>query len=252
MGLYGWRSLFQLQMTLDPTLIEDEATLAETIRMPLARDASHLWRIMEETGAVLLSLDSDWWGNEALGYWANHFLVQPAGSSEKALHVGEGVTVGDATGYLRAAEDARQTRGGLTSKGARKLERKAFNWFDDSEKPGPGMPPVDHRESFKDEWVPFSTISEALVSPEGAEAQDADVRVTGTTESEYGMKTVLQGDTYNVFKVENVDQGVDIRETGLTFDGDSWVCDHDLGAHEKVEAAIEEAGFTTSGFLTEE
>jgi len=247
----------------DPAVVDGEAELAEWLRLPWANRVENVMEILEETEAVAIKLPSTWWGNEALGIWSQWFFVRPSGVSDsgKALFISEGVTMSDAVGYLHSAESARNTRGALTSNGARKLERKAFNWRDDSKRPGPGMPPTDERESFTDSSVPLSVIEvavttssltdHALFTAEGVVEgglSDGDISVTGIKRTRHGKKLVLEGDTYNALSQDGDDALAETEWENhhTTFDGGVWVTDPAKSALKLVIEAVNEAGYSVA------
>lgn len=244
-----------------PETVSTEAEIAEAAR---TRDAEAVKTACEMTEAVLIRLESSWWGKEAFGQWGEFWLIQPEFVSDNGgLKVSKGVALSDVTGYVRSARSARETVGGLNSKAARKLERKVTDWFDTSEKPGPGMAPVDERDSFRDEWVPVSKIQVAvrtppsednlLVGPDGAERgqmDDADIRVTDTARTKYGEKFVLEGDTYEVLSSKGEDLGdeMDWGTAHATYDGGvgEWVCDAESDALSHVIGVLTDEGYTVA------
>lgn len=241
-----------------PETVTTEAEVAELTR---SRDAGHIMEVLAETDAVAIKFPSTWWGNEAFGIWGEWFFVHPNGTSEKALFVNKGVKMADPVGYLRSARRVNETRGGLNSNAARKFRRKAFNWMDDSAKPGPGMPPTDDRDSFYGGSCPLSVIEVAFRTPpasdnivytpgcdvdftgEGWKAFDAgdatgpmddgDIRVTGTTRTRYGTKVEMEGDTYGAFKSDGLDDELTFHGDNPfkcahhTYNGNCWVADAD-------------------------
>lgn len=244
----------------NPDVVETEADLAESLRMPAARDADKVMEILSETESVAIKLQSSWWGNEAFGIWSEWFFVKPDGVSPsgKALFVDAGVTMSDAVGKLRAYESHMSSRGGVTSSGARKEKRKAFNWFDDSKKPGPGMLPTDERDSFKDGSCPLSVIETAVRVPESDDnplfvngelttgpMSAGDVRVTGTKRTKYGNKFVLKGDTYNALSRDgdNVSNAC-WDDAKASYDGDEWTMDTGGDALRAMAEALNDAGYT--------
>lgn len=244
---------YQSQMTFEPTAVTDEASLAHWLGAPAGHDADKVWEVAEETAAVIVRLDSSWWGNEAFDVWQELFFVYPEGVSPsgKALFVTHGVALRDPVRKLRSAERIRNERSGLTSNAARDYERRATKWHDHSELPGPGMPPTHERPDFWDKTIPLSAIESAVVTPTGRDALDADVRTAGRIENQYGTKTVLSGDTYRVFSESGVSDDVDWDTAHLSFDGEygRWICDHDKDSHEEILSALDAAGFTGYGFL---
>jgi len=243
---------------------DDDAALAEAVRRGDPDILAAVKEVMQETDAVLVRLDSTWWGNEAFGVWGEWFFVKPdsVSPSGKALFVDEGIKTSDAVGRVTSAKRINNSRGGLNSKAARKTRRKAFNWFDNSEKPGPGTAPTDDRDSFKGASVPLSVIQYAVRYPESADnvvvetngathagkMSEGDVRVTGTKRDKYGEKFVLSGDTYDALssKCDNLSDEMSWDNTHCTFDGDDWVCDRDSDAITEVVRVLTDNGYKVS------
>lgn len=260
-----------VQDTFSPEVLdpEDDAALAEVTRMRSMERLDALKEVMQESDAVLVRLDSTWWGNEAFGVWGDYFLVKPdsVSPSGKALFVDEGVKMSEVVGKVTSAKNILNSVGGLNSEAARRIRRKATDWFDDSKKPGPGMPPTDERDSFRDASVPLSVIRCAVRYPEsdghlimedeveyGANAgregkmSEGDIKVVGTKQSQYGTKFVLSGDTYKALssKGDNLSDEVDWGKAHLTFDGDDWVCDCGSNAISHVIKVLVENGYSVA------
>lgn len=244
-----------------PQTIETAAEIAETVRMPMARDADKIHTILSETDGVMVQFNSSWWGNEAFGVWGEWFFIHPDGVSPsgKALFVREGIKASDPVNKLRAYENIMSSKGGLTSKAARREKKKAFNWADDSRKLGPGMAPSDDRAYFDDGSCPISVLQTAFRLPESEDnlvfdsegshegaMSEGDVTVTKTVQTRYGQKLVLAGDTYGAFSNggDNLADEVSWDDTHLTFDGDAWVCDTD-GVCYVIDCLVEN-GYTVA------
>lgn len=257
----------------DPEVVTTEAEVAESLRMSGgARDAGAVKEIMDTTDAVAVQLDSSWWGNEAFGHWSEWFLVKPDGVSPsgKALFVREGVVLREVVGKFTGAKRMAEGHNGYTSEAARRTRRKAFHWFDDSQKPGPGTLPTDERDSFKSESVPLSVIKTAFRLPESeghavftddgvreGKMSEGDIRVVGTKDTRYGAKVVLEGDTYSALSqdADNVLSETEWDDHHTTFDGDEWVSDAKKGALTKVINALNDAGYSvavTEDLMTED
>lgn len=247
---------------LDP---EDDAALAEAIRSADQETIDAVREVMTETDSVLVCLSSSWWGNEAFGVWGKWFFIKPDGVSPsgKALFVDEGIKTSDPIGRVKSAKRMLESRGGYTPKAARKTKAKAFDWFDDSAKPGPGTLSVDEREdSFKNESVPLSVVKYAVRFPESEDdlvvetneathagkMSDGDVQVSSIKSTQYGAKFVLSGDTYEAFSSggDNLSDEVDWDTAHLTFDGDGWVCDKDSNAISHVVRVLTQNGYKVS------
>lgn len=255
-------------------VVTTEAEVAEATR---SRRANAIHAILEETDCVAIRFPNAWWGNETFGHWTEWFFVHPDGVSPsgKALFVREGIPLSDAVNYwCRAESIVNDDHTGYTSKAARKFRRKAFNWFDDSARPGPGTLPTDDRNGFTDASCPLSVIETAIRTPadedntvfvpadvdnwdprghdrEGA-FEDADIDATEIRHTEYGEKVALHGDTYDAFKAAGVADeitfhGADNRweEAHHTFNGDCWVADRNA-FYWTVVPALLEAGFSVA------
>ena len=246
-----------------PSVLTEEADVAESLRMPWARDAEKVMEILRETDSVALKLQSSWWGNEAFGVWSEWFFVKPDGVSPsgKALFVDEGVAMSDAVRKLRAHESILNDRGGLTASAARKFKRKAFHWQDDSAKPGPGMLSTDERYSFTGGSCPLSVVDRAfrlpependLVFPADGDVQrgkmsEGDVRVTGSTQTKYGLKAVLKGDTYNALSSQGDNISDDVwDEAHPSYNGDVWTCDPEGDSLHTLINALNDGGYSVS------
>lgn len=244
-----------------PVVAESEVDLAETLRMPLARNAAEVYEILDETDSVLITFNTSWWGNEAFGMWGDAFFVHVDGTSDGgALFVRDGVKANDPVRKLRAFESHMNSKGGVTSSGARREKRKAFDWFNTKKKPGPGMPSNDERDSFEDGSCPISVIEVAVRTPEDTDnllfvpgegategcLSDADVEVSEFHRTRYGPKFVFKGDTYEVFSSGGADVGDEVSwdAAHLMWDDDAeaWMCDRD--AILMVAEAVMDAGFT--------
>jgi hypothetical protein len=244
---------------------EDDAALAESIRSADPETLEAVKEVMQETDSVLVCLDSTWWGNEAFGVWGKWFFIKPdsVSPSGKALFVDEGIKTSDPIGRIKSANRMLESRGGYTPKASRKTKRKAFNWFDDSAKPGPGTLSVDEREdSFKGESIPLSVISYSVRFPESQDdlvvetneathsgkMSEGDVSVTGTKRDKYGEKFVLSGDTYDALSSNGDDLSSEMSwdDTHCTFDGDDWVCDADSDALTEVVRVLVNNGYKVS------
>lgn len=252
--------------SFSPDVVTSEAEVAESLRMPGARDAEKAMEILEKTESVAIKLQSSWWGNEAFGVWSEWFFVKPdAVSSGGALFVDEGVSMGDAIGYFRAAENIAEKRRegttGYTSEAQRRFKRKAFHWQDDSKKPGPGMPPKDDRESFTGGSVPLSVIDVAFRLPEPEDdlvfpavgepttgkLSDGDVRVTGFKRTKYGEKAVLKGDTYDALSSQGDHVADEVwDDSRAAYDGDVWTCDPEGDALLALIRALNDAGYSVA------
>jgi len=248
----------------EPTVVTTEAEIAEFTR---SRDAPHIMDILEKTNAVAIKLDSSWWGSEAFGWWSEWFLIQPDGVSPsgKALFVREGVKMSEPVRYARSAADIGRRRSegstGYTSKAQRKFRRKAYHWFDDSKKPGPGMLSTDERDSFKGGSCPLSVIEHAIRTPEPennavftsdgvteGKMSDGDIRVIGTKDSRYGPKVVLEGDTYQALS-KDADNALDSTEWEThhtTFNGNEWLSDASATGLMKVINTLNDAGYSVA------
>jgi len=255
-----------VQNNFSPEVLDedDDAVLAEAIRKGDGDVLKAVRQVMQETDAVLIRLDSTWWGNEAFGVWGEWFFIKPdsVSPSGKALFVDEGIKTSDAIGRITRAKRINNRRGGLTSNAAWKIRRKAFNWFDSSEKPGPGTAPTDERDSFKGTSVPLSVIQYAVRYPESEDdliietngathagkMSEGDIRVSGTKQTQYGPKFVLSGDTYDAFSSngDNLSDEVEWERSYLTFDGDDWVCNKDSDAITHVVNVLTENGYKVS------
>jgi hypothetical protein len=242
-------SVFGLDMSDD-----DEATRAR-----------HIYTVLEESDGVAIRLDNTWWGNEAFGVWAEWFVVHPDGVSPsgKALFVRDGIALEDPIRHLRRADSRSESGNGWTSKAVRRARSKALkNWSDDYMVGPGGGDGFDSRDYFEDESTPISVIETAVATPvdadhlifdsegsrEGA-LSDGDIQVVGTTETRYGKKFVLAGETYAAFKEDGVedeipfhnDEGPDAHHT---YNGNAWVCDMD-GVSLVIEALVD-AGYSVS------
>ena len=245
----------------DVTTVENEAEIAEIVRMPYARHAAEISEILSETGCHFIQFSNSWWGNETFGHWADSFFVVPNGISDsgKALFVRNGVVASEAIGKLSSAKSINRQRRegstGYTSEAARRFRRKAFNWNDDRKLPGPGMLPTDDRDSFKNGSCPLSVIDVAIRAPESGDhfifengevskgkLSDADIVVDSISQTHYGAKFVFAGDTYNAFKKDGVSDELDWDECHATFNGDNWVAD--VEAIVTVAEALNEAGYS--------
>lgn len=243
---------------------EDDAALAELVRSGDSDTLTAVKEIMQETDAVLIRLDSSWWGNEAFGVWGEWFFVKPDGVSPsgKALFVDEGVRTADAVGRILSAKRINNTVGGLTSEAARKTRRKAFDWFDNSRKPGPGMAPSDDRDSFKDVSVPLSVIQVAARYPESEDnvvvevngathagkMSDGAVQISGAKRDQYGQKLTLTGETYDLLSSNGEDLSGEMSwdDTHCTYDGDDWVLDRTADAVREFVNVLTENGYKVS------
>lgn len=243
---------------------EDDAALAEATRSADSDTLAAVKEVMQETDAVLIRLDSTWWGNEAFGVWGEWFFVKPdsVSPSGKALFVDEGIKTSDAIGRVTSAARINNSRGGLNSKAARKIRRKAFNWHDNSEKPGPGTAPTDDRDSFKSESVPLSVIRFAVRYPESEDdvvvevngathagkMSEGAVQISGAKRDKYGQKLTLSGDTYNLLssKGEDLSSEMSWDDTHCTYDGDDWVLDRTTEAVRQFVRTLTENGYKVS------
>lgn len=250
--------------SFEPTVVETEAELAETIRQPYARDADMVQAILEATDAVAIKLQSSWWGNETFGIWSEWFLIHPdnVSPSGKALFVDDGIALNDALGKLRSYHRImNDDHTGYTSQAARRFKRKAFNWDDNSQLPGPGTLPTDERDSFSDESAPLSVIEVAVRLPEpqddlvfpvnGAtrrgKLSEGDIRFTGFKQTRYGPKAVLKGDTYNALSQERDNACDDVwDEAHVGFDGDDWTCDVEGDAILTAIRALHDHGYSVA------
>lgn len=243
---------------------DDNAALAEAVRKGDPDVLEAVKEVMQETDAVLVRLDSSWWGNEAFGVWGEWFFVKPDGVSPsgKALFVDEGIKTSDSVGRITSAQRINNSRGGLNSEAARKTRRKAFHWFDRSEKPGPGTAPTDERDSFKDASVPLSVIRYAVRFPESdshtvvetngathaGKMSEGDVQISGAKRDKYGQKLTLTGDTYDLLssKGEDLSGEMSWDDTHCTYDGDDWVLDRSSEAVREFVQVLTENGHKVS------
>lgn len=255
-----------VQNNFSPEVLDedDNAALAEAVRKGDPDVLEAVKEVMQETDAVLVRLDSTWWGNEAFGVWGEWFLVKPDGVSPsgKALFVDEGIKSSDAVGRVTSAKRINNSRGGLNSNAARKTRRKAFNWFDSSERPGPGTAPTDDRDSFKGESVPLSVIQYAVRFPESdahtvvetngathsGKMSEGDVSISGAKRDKYGQKLTLTGDTYDLLSSngENLSGEMSWDDTHCTYDGDDWVLDRSTEAVREFVSVLTDNGYKVS------
>lgn len=243
---------------------DNDAALAESVRSADPGTLAAVKEVMQETDAVLVRLDSTWWGNEAFGVWGEWFFIKPdsVSPSGKALFVDEGIKTSDSVSRVTSAKRMNETRGGFNSKAARKTRRKAFDWFDDSAKPGPGMPPNDDRDSFKNESVPLSVVRYAVRFPESdahtvvetngathfGKMSEGDVRISGSKRDQYGSKLTLTGDTYELLSSNGEDLGSEMswNNTHCTYDGDEWVMDRTPESVSEFVRVLTDNGYKVS------
>lgn len=248
-----------------PSVLETEAEIAESLRMPAARNADKVMQVLEETNTVALKLESSWWGNEAFGVWSEWFFVKPDGVSPsgEALFVSKGIAMSDPVGKLRRAESRAESRNGWNSKAVSRAKRKALkNWEDDYMVGPGGGDGMDDRDTFKDGSCPLSVIDAAfrlpependLVFPANGDARrgnlsNGDIYITDTKRTKYGDKAVLSGDTYNALSSQgdNISDEVEFDAAHLSFDGDDWTCDAKGPALLTVIKALNDGGYSVA------
>lgn len=245
----------------DPETVESEVAIAEQLRMPHARDADKVKRVLEETNAVAIKLKSSWWGNEAFGIWQEWFFVKPdtVSDSGKALFLSKGISLNDPVGKLKRAEH-RKGQGGWTPKAVRRAKRKALKAWDDDYMVGPGGGDgFDERDVFHDGSVPLSVIEAAFRTPEPKDhvvfpaegdafrgtASDADIRSAGTKRTQYGEKTVLKGDTYKALAKDEDNAADDVWETVKTdFHNGDWVASPEPNALIVLVQTLNDHGYS--------
>ena len=248
-----------------PSVVTTEVEIAESLRMPFARDAEKVMEILEATNAVAIKLESSWWGNEAFGVWSEWFLVHPDGVSPsgKALFVDKGIALSDPVGKLRRAESRAERRNGWTQKAVRRARRKALSNWEDDYMVGPGGGDgFDDRDVFSDGSCPLSVIDRAFRLPEPADdlvfpaegdaregkLSEGDIRITTVAHTRYGKKAVLTGDTYDAFSSDgdNLSDEVEWEKTHLSFNGDAWTCDLNGDALLAVIRTLNDHGYSVT------
>lgn len=252
----------------NPEVMESEVDIAESLRMPWARDADKVKEILEATGAVAIKFPSSWWGNEAFGVWQEWFLVHPDGISPsgKALFVDKGTSLRDPVRRLNRAVSRSESGNGWTSKAVRRARRKALKAWEDDYMVGPGGGEgFDERDAFKDASCPLSVIEKAIRMPEPSndlvwaadeddprhgKMSEGDVRVSRIKDTQYGPKFVLEGDTYKAFAdcddCDGLKSKIPWEDAHLTFDGDDWVCDAGGPPLSKIRYVLNNHGYTVA------
>lgn len=248
----------------NPDVVESEADLAETLRMPFARDADKVMEILEATNAVALKLESSWWGNEAIDVWSEWFFVHPDGVSPsgKALFFEKGIAMSDPVGKLRRAESRAEGRNGWTSKAVRRARQKALSNWEDDYMVGPGGGKgFDERDVFTGLACPLSVIEKAVRLPEpendlvfpavgdsrSGKMSEGDIRITGRKQTKYGPKVVLKGDTYKALSGDgdNISDKV-WDEAHPAFDGDVWTADPEGSNLRTLISALNDHGYSVA------
>ena len=155
-----------------------------------------------KAGLQKISLESTWWGNQKLGTWTDTAYVLIDHQTEDAVHLAFGTYEAD------------------------------------------GRAEVGHRDSFRDIWLPKSKVTLSpepeceTYSPDGD--SEGEVWIIGGTQSKYGPKAAMWGDTYGAFKESDPD--ISFNSAHHTYNGICWECD--LDAASEVAEALAAEGYT--------
>ncbi len=151
-------------------------------------------RRANDSGLTLIKLESTWWGNEKLGTWEDRWWVRINHETEDAIH-------------LSAATDDFSRAMGI-------------------------LPETDT-------WLPKSKVTR-LAEPDwethepGRSLTDrkGTLRLEAPTQTRYGHKHTITGDTYEAMKEDELADSLPWDETHATFNGDAWELDANDEARE--------------------